>query len=826
MLYLNQTNNLYYTDAEFTSLANGWDSNDGIYYINGVQTNLDESGNGTYDEDYYVNGSLANGVYGNHYYVNGNYATGTIDGVYYVNGPRYTGWDSSSSTYYINGLSTSLDSTGSGWEPNTYNSNTGTNGMYFVNGVGLNRLNSSGTGSRNHPGHAGFEAWYINGVLTTLGDGGNGVWNDAYYLNSTVTTLDNTGSGTYNNLLYSNGVLLNGVYNNFIYFNGALQTPLRSGNGALFTGTFEGNYYVNGEPGNGSYNGVYYSNGNPATGTFGGLYYSNGTPFTGTFENIEYVNGSKVYYFNNVSSHNFADINNWFYDEALTIPAGETGRGGHIKISSSCTSTELYFDGSEIKSIDVSACNTIQRLRINDNQLTSLNVSNLSNLYLLYCHNNNLTSLDVSGLSVLSSLYCMFNELTSLNVAGCTSLQEFRLQNNNLNQEQIDQLLADLDDNGASPGYLIYFGGNNASPSEVGLLSETNLIARNWSIFIPSSGGGSGSGSGSGSGDVGVGLGNIGQFLNGKYYIQGVATTLDQNGNGWWRGKKYSSGSLLTAGPFDNGINLYGWGNNFEIGVNIAKEYQSLFSIKFAEVTTSGVINTLTSLAEKVELVPSYNENNLIVSWKFINSNNVSYSGPIELTFYIPENFSQAVFNRCKIYHVKTDNTVEELSRVSSNFATRAIVVQVDSFSDFVIMDNPPPPPNQLLVSGGQNLTVNTTSINGEEANGVYTKESNLNGFATWRKGNLVIRIETFGGSPMRQWLIVNETNNQTLFSNNGSFAVADTPTSPSGLSFSYSMNGPGSNLSITEYIESSSTPKIVNIQGNAKFFGNVKFVV
>jgi hypothetical protein len=535
-----------------------------------------------------------------------------------------------------------------------------------------------------------------------------------YYINDTATTLDSSGNGTWNSLRYSGG--------------------------ALFTGTVDGDYYVSGALANGTYNNIYYVNGNPATGTYNGLYYSNGTLFTGTFEGIDYISGKTIYHFTNTVDDSFNTLGNWYLDAALTIPAPNIPpSGSHVKVSPSCTSTNLAFGSrglaslnvsgctslqylychiNQLTSLNVSGCTSLQILQCNNNQLTSLDVSGLTSLITLYCDNNQLTSLNVSGFTSLQYLYCHINQLTSLDVSGCTSLiqlycynnqltsldvsgltslLEFYIFSNQLNEESLNSIFTDL---------RVASGGNLRIWNNPGSLICASAIAtsKNWAVLIidpnaggGSSGSGSGSGSESGSGDVGAGLGNILEFLNGKYYINGVATTLNENGNGWWRGRRYSGGSLVNNLYYSNGYipptpstfyqideeNL-----SYALSLGIQQVVYSMIITGQFERDDNSAFFISASEEEKKALVPNYNENNLILAYNF--SPNVTFNGIATITFTIPENFSQDVFNRCKIYHVKTDNTVEELSRVSSNLAAREIVVSVNSFSDFVIMDNPP----------------------------------------------------------------------------------------------------------------------------------------
>ena len=142
MIYLNENDNLHYTDAEFTTLANGFDYDDWSgYYIEGVLTTLNGEGFGTWNDVFYAYGSPDSNYTGPDYwdwvyYIESQLTTLDIDGNGEWNGDNYAngvivipaknGWIDG--VYYINDLVTTLDSSGNGtW-----------NGITFINGINLN----------------------------------------------------------------------------------------------------------------------------------------------------------------------------------------------------------------------------------------------------------------------------------------------------------------------------------------------------------------------------------------------------------------------------------------------------------------------------------------------------------------------------------------------------------------------------------------------------------------------------------------------------------------------------------------------------------------
>jgi len=139
----------------------------------------------------------------------------------------FTGWDSGTYTYYINGVGTTLDQNGDGdW-----------NNYYYEGGVLLNLYNGwDGTN------------YYYEGVLTSLDQTGTG-WdtnNDVYFINGVVTSLDQNGNGVYNNYVYVNGSPTH-VYQgwdsntNIYYISGDSTTLPQNGSGC-----WSGSTWVNG----------------------------------------------------------------------------------------------------------------------------------------------------------------------------------------------------------------------------------------------------------------------------------------------------------------------------------------------------------------------------------------------------------------------------------------------------------------------------------------------------------------------------------------------------------------------------------------------------
>ena len=134
----------YLANSQYTS---------GGYFVSGVYTTLNNYGNGSWNSQNYVDGSVNNS----------GWSTG--ENIWYYNGSSHFGVDSSGNGYstaslqwFIAGTPTTLDSYGSGfWNNHAY---------YY--------------GSLQPNGYNGYY-YYLNDVQTTLDSSGNGTWNGVTY---------------------------------------------------------------------------------------------------------------------------------------------------------------------------------------------------------------------------------------------------------------------------------------------------------------------------------------------------------------------------------------------------------------------------------------------------------------------------------------------------------------------------------------------------------------------------------------------------------------------------------------------------------------------
>ena len=130
--------------------------------------------------------------------------------------------------------------------------------------------------------------------------------------------------------------------------------------------------------------------------------------------------------------------------------------------------TLLACQNNLLTELDLKANEFLKGLNCGDNQLTNLNVTKNTSLTTLGCYNNKLTSLDVTENTLLETFDCSKNQLTSLNVVKNTLLQKLYCYDNlltsldlssntnlyhlncfknNIVGENMDNLIASLNDN-------------------------------------------------------------------------------------------------------------------------------------------------------------------------------------------------------------------------------------------------------------------------------------------------------------------------------------------------------------------------------------------
>lgn len=140
---------------------------------------------------------------------------------------------------------------------------------------------------------------------------------------------------------------------------------------------------------------------------------------------------------------------------------------------------------NSLTSVNFTGSTNIEELRLDDSDFSGgINISALTNLVLLDLDQCDLPSLDLSGLSNLLYADVWGNEdMTTINITGCSSLVDLALDSCNLTQQAVDHVLAELDIQGNTGGYVYLDGDGNAVPSAAGLVSIANLEGKGWSVY-------------------------------------------------------------------------------------------------------------------------------------------------------------------------------------------------------------------------------------------------------------------------------------------------------------------------------------------------------
>ena len=208
-----------------------------------------------------------------------------------------------------------------------------------------------------------------------------------------------------------------------------------------------------------------------------------------------------------INETNFPDINfrNW------VLEVLECGADGVLKDVEITDVTRIVVTEKGIQNLKgIEYFTALKELYCNGNQLTSLDVSKNRVLKELYCYDNQLTSLDVSQNTALENLKCYNNRLTSLNVSECTALTKIECYQNQLKGAEVDALVESLSiTNGkmyaihieneqnamttvqvaaaSAKGWLVYnFDGNswNEYFVEIAIINETNFPDENFRNWV------------------------------------------------------------------------------------------------------------------------------------------------------------------------------------------------------------------------------------------------------------------------------------------------------------------------------------------------------
>ena len=183
-------------------------------------------------------------------------------------------------------------------------------------------------------------------------------------------------------------------------------------------------------------------------------------------------------------------------------------------------------------------------------------------------------------------------------------------------------------------------------------------------------------------------------WIDNIFWINDVATTLDQNGDGTWVGKLYENGSLFSGSKYSltfvDGVAqaeqiVTVIGSNIPVAFGLNEAEEPLVELVFSSITSAGE-TTVEQIVPTV-LPSGYTVAETILAYSIDTT--ATFEGSINVDFILPSNISQAVFDRVKGFHVKNSGAIEEMARVSSDFSTKRITVAITSFSDFLFLDEP-----------------------------------------------------------------------------------------------------------------------------------------
>ncbi len=148
--------------------------------------------------------------------------------------------------------------------------------------------------------------------------------------------------------------------------------------------------------------------------------------------------------------------------------------------------TDMYCDYNPIQSLpwdEMPSLNNISLYGCNFIEMDLWKAPNLSYVYASY--NQSLITIDAHDQTVLNSLDLYeCTAIESMDFSGCTNLSYIYAQNCNFSVAAVDQLLADLVNNGVTNGTLYINNGGSASPSNPdGLALKAILINRDWNVY-------------------------------------------------------------------------------------------------------------------------------------------------------------------------------------------------------------------------------------------------------------------------------------------------------------------------------------------------------
>jgi NADH:ubiquinone oxidoreductase subunit len=716
-------NNVDYYGPDST--GTGYASHADVYLVNGVVTSLDSSGNGFHDGKAYYNGSeQPTGWNGYFYYVdnaetplnnyghsapydsgpyNFPYEDYLYNGLFYFYGTPYTGVASSDGgsvagdRKFIDGLPASGFFNGGGLA--NYD---GKQGFYGSDGFPVQGWFTVAQGAPDTNGRGGTYFWNYGPGATPLDENGSGWYEyygaycinnveyygpdstgtgyashaDVYLVNGVVTSLDSSGNGFHDGKAYYNGSEQPTGWNGYFYYVNNVETALDSlGNGA-----------------------------------WQGLRYENGTLFTGDFEGQAYVNG--VVQGGGGGSVNLESGLQAFYKLSDTSDSSGNNRtltnNGNVSFASGKLGNAAVFDGSNFLQSNVQQPSTAMTVSV----WAKLNNTNGPRFLIDSVTGNNWSG---GGFGITTdngsvNSYVFHGGEGGEGVALSTGSVDLTLSTDVwyhiVGTHDTSTGLGKLYINGSLNNSVQHnrndpFGGNRTNPvafgsnadGTYGLLDGQIDAVGIWNRALSEAEVAELYNNGTGL-ELPAGPAVKNGWIDGIFWINDVATTLDQNGDGTWVGKLYENGSLFSGSKYSltfvNGVAqaeqiVTVIGSNIPVAFGLNEAEEPLVELVFASITSAGE-TTVEQIIPTV-LPTGYTVAETVLAYSIDTT--ATFEGSINVDFILPSNTSQTVFDRVKGFHVKNSGAIEEMTRVSSDFSTKRITVAITSFSDFLFLDQP-----------------------------------------------------------------------------------------------------------------------------------------
>ena len=505
-----------------------------------------------------------------------------------------------------------------------------------------------------------------------------------YIINGRITTLNENGTGEFEGLRYENGSLFTGEFEGLRHENGFLFTGefegLRYENGSLFTGEFEGQTYVNGVlqnggggGGNGGGGSVNLASGLQAFYKLSDLSDSSGNNRTLTNNgNVSFASGkignAAVFDGTNSLDSNFVvpdtgdfTITSWFN------PAG----GPFALVGNTKEWAQGFF---EIGSSDPGS---------QDGKIRLFSAN----------------STEIVGVATDDQ----FTESVWNHVAVRRSGSTFNIWLNGVLQSASYEYSGSLESDSLTLGKSTYTH-FNGSMDAVGIWNRALSDAEVAELYNNGTGL-----------ELPAGPAVKNGWIDNIFWINDVATTLDQNGDGTWVGKLYENGSLFSGTKYEltfvDGVAqpvqvVTVVGNDVPVAFGLNEQSEPLVQLVFASITNAGetTVEQIAPTVLPVGIPAQYTAAQTVLAYSIDTT--ATFTGTINVDFVLPANISQTVFNRVKGFHVKNNGTVEEMARVASDFATKKITVAITSFSSFLFLDEPPQQSNKSVKVVGKSKFV------------------------------------------------------------------------------------------------------------------------